>query len=89
MECPISLKGNIITDPVIATEYTWFKLQCNKKECNIIRLDREWWKRDMVFLCIGQTVEVMGKRNTNDNSIIADRILIRDYPSERLLQRKD
>ena len=89
MERPISLKGIITTDPVTATGYTWFKLQSSQEECIIIRLDPEWQKRDLVFLCIGQTVEVMGTHNPNHNSVTADRILILDYPPERLLQRKD
>lgn len=89
MDRPISLKGIITTDPVAATGYTWFKVQCDQDECIIIRLDREWQKRDLIFLRIGQTIEVMGTHNPNHNSVKADRILIRDYPAKRLQQRKD
>ena len=89
MERSISLKGIVTTDPVAATGYTWFKLQCSQGECIIIRMDREWQKRDLVFLSIGQTIEVMGTRNQNQNHVTADRILILDYPAERLLQRKE
>lgn len=89
MERSIFRKGLITTDPVAATGYTWFKLQSGQDECIIIRLDPEWQKRDLVFLCVGQTVEVMGTCNPNQNSVMADRILIQDYPPERLLQRKE
>ena len=88
MERPIFINGIITTDPVAAAGYTWFKLQCSQGECIIIRPDREWQKRDLVFLCMGQTVEVMGTCNPNHNSVTADRIVIVDYPAERL-QRKD
>ena len=88
MERSIFRKGLITTDPVVATGYTWFKLQSGQDECIIIRLDPEWQKRDLVFLCVGQTVEVMGTCNPNHNSVTADRIVIVDYPAERL-QRKD
>lgn len=74
------LQGVITAQPRTGDGFTEFYLQTGPRTHRVIRMDPQWQKKDIVFLCIGQTVTLWGTED--GGAILAEKIRITDC-SER------
>ena len=83
----VTLKGRILSMPRMESDLLSFSLKTEAGDCRIVRMDPIWQKRDILFLCAGQEVTVMGEQKTD--CLVARQILItncrrRIYPVQSL-----
>ena len=56
----MTIEGAIDGNPVQCGAFTEFILKCGSRNYRVIRIDRQWQIKDLLFLCEGQTIRVMG-----------------------------
>lgn len=77
MEHAIERSGVIVQDPVVEETYTSFAVRIAGDEYKILRYDPGWQVRDVLFLRVGQRVEIRGKPSAS-HMILAEKIMILD-----------
>lgn len=71
------IKGTVVSQPRLMDGKLIFFLRSGKKTVPVVRQKREDQKRDILFLCVGQRLLLMGRKK--ENYIIADKIRILHY----------
>ena len=75
--------GEISAQPRVNGDVTEFVLDNAGRSYRIARTDPQWQKKDVLFLCIGQRVAILG-RETED-CILAEEIRITDCTKRNYL----
>ena len=72
----VVMQGTILSQPQLLQDNVIFILKCGETAITVIRKNREAQKRDILFLCVGQQVLLLGC--LEGSCVIADRIRIID-----------
>lgn len=77
----LTICGTVVTQPEVHEVHTRFILKTEEHRYGIIRSEPMWQKRDVLFIRVGQTVNVTGKMdNSLENTVLAKRIQIIGHP---------
>jgi len=60
MKKMITIEGTIVGQPRHCGGFVEFDLKCGSQNCLVIRLDKQWQIKDLLFLCHGQHLRVAG-----------------------------
>lgn len=77
MDKAVIIEGTIAGNPLQCSAFTEFTLQCGPRNFRVIRIDRQWQIKDLLFLCEGQTLRVTG--TAEPLGVVAEKIEILDY----------
>ena len=72
----VTIEGIIVDQPRRWGEFTEFFLGCGSRCYQVIRLDKQWQIKDLLFLCKGQILRVAGI--AEEEIIVAKKIEIID-----------
>lgn len=82
----VTIKGIVTGQPRCCGDFTEFSLESGPQRFQVIRLDKQWQIKDLLFLCEGQLLRITGV--VEEKTILAKRIEIldcsvRNYHKER------
>ena len=72
----VTMEGAIAGNPLQCDAFSEFTLECGPRNYRVIRIDRQWQIKDLLFLCEGQTLRVTGM--LQPEGIVAEKIEILD-----------
>lgn len=86
MKDVVTIEGTISGQPRRRGEFTEFSVECSPRCYHVIRVDKQWQIKDLIFLCEGQHLRVAGRMK--EEKILANQVEIldcsvRNYNEER------
>ena len=87
MKKMITLEGTIVGQPRRCGAFSEFDLKSGSQNHLVVRLDKQWQIKDLLFLCHGQQVWVTGV--AEDTGIVAENIKITDCSVRNYYEEKE
>lgn len=81
-----TVEGTVAGQPRHRGEFTEFSLACGPQSYRVIRMDKQWQIKDLLFLCDGQWLRVTG--TAEEEKILATKIEITDCSNRNYLKEK-
>lgn len=87
MKKMITLEGTIVGQPRRCGTFSEFDLKSGSQNHHVIRIDKQWQIKDLLFLCHGQHIWVTGIEE--DTEMVAERITITDCSVRNYYEEKE